>query len=88
VTKSQVLIIEGNAKFQLEVSENKDVIFFPSKVKNSCPRRTSTMRLEQFPGKNSRELTPACSSGTLSAFCQDSNIFSICCSSGEFYFTC
>jgi hypothetical protein len=31
VTKLQELIIEGNVKFQLEVSENKDVIFFPSK---------------------------------------------------------
>lgn len=41
VTKSQVLlvdcrlwpivIVEGNATFQLEVSENKDFFFFPSK---------------------------------------------------------
>jgi hypothetical protein len=25
-------LVEGNAKFQLEVSENKDVIFFPIQV--------------------------------------------------------
>ena len=27
-------IIEGNAKFQLEVSENKDLNFFPSEFMN------------------------------------------------------
>jgi hypothetical protein len=34
--------------------------------------------------KNSRELTSSCSAGTLSAFGQESNIFSICCSAGAF----
>jgi hypothetical protein len=37
-------------------------------------------KIQQFPGKNTRELT--CSTGTLSAFSQEGNIFSICCSTG------
>jgi hypothetical protein len=45
---------------------------------------TSAARFQQFPGKNSRELTTTCSAGTLSAFGQEGNIFSICCSTGEF----
>jgi hypothetical protein len=42
------------------------------------------MRLQQFLGKNSRELTTTCFAGTLSAFGQEGNIFSICYSTGEF----
>jgi hypothetical protein len=47
-------------------------------------RHNTAARFKQFPGKNSRELTTMCSAGTLSAFGQEGNIFSICCSTGEF----
>jgi hypothetical protein len=40
--------------------------------------------IQQFLGKNSRELRPMCFAGTLSAFGQEGSIFSICCSTGEF----
>ena len=39
---------------------------------------------QQFPGKNYRRLTTACSSVILSAFGQKYNIFSICCGTFEF----
>jgi hypothetical protein len=42
------------------------------------------MRVQQFLVKISRELTLMCSADTLSAVGQDRNIFSICCSTGEF----
>jgi hypothetical protein len=48
------------------------------------PRHNTAARFKHFPGKNSRELTTLCSAGTLSAFGQEDNIFSICCSTGEF----
>jgi hypothetical protein len=44
----------------------------------------SNLRFQQFPWKNSRELNPTCSIGTLSAFGKKGNIFSICYSTGEF----
>jgi hypothetical protein len=49
-------------------------------------RRNICHEIWHFLGKNSRKLTPVCSAGTLSAFGQEDNIFSICCSSGEFLF--
>jgi hypothetical protein len=42
------------------------------------------MKFQQFPGKNSIELTPVYSAGTMSVFGQEGSIFSICCSTGEF----
>jgi len=49
---------------------------------------TSATRFQQFPGKNSRELTPMCSAHTLCAFGQEGNILSICCSTVEFLLHC
>jgi hypothetical protein len=51
------------------------------------PRNTSAARLRRFPGKNSRELITAYSAGTWSAFVVEANIFSICHSPAEFFYT-
>ena len=44
---------------------------------------TNAARFQQFPGKNTRELT-TCSTGIEGASGQEGNNFSICCGIGEF----
>jgi hypothetical protein len=44
---------------------------------------TNAARFQQFPGKNSRELT-TCSAGIVSAAGQEGNNYSICCGIDEF----
>jgi hypothetical protein len=55
---------------------------------NTCtleePRNKILSKILEIVRKNSTGLTPACSAGTPSVFSQEGNIFSICCSSGEF----
>ena len=56
-----------------------------SGCKNTLWKNTETndARFQQFSEKKSREYT-MCSAVVLSAFGQEDNIFSICCSNGEF----
>jgi hypothetical protein len=65
-----------------EVKKMKCIKRIPTFWKNK--ETTSAARFQQFAGKNYRELTTTRSAGTLSAFGQEGNIFSICCSTGEF----
>jgi hypothetical protein len=49
------------------------------------PRNNIWHEFLQFLGKNSRELTPPCSAGTLIAYAQEGNIYSICFTNGDFF---
>jgi hypothetical protein len=46
---------------------------------------TPTVRFQQFPWKNCRQLIPTCSSSTLSAFDQKGNTFRMCWNMAEFF---
>jgi hypothetical protein len=47
------------------------------------PTANITYEEQKFLEKNSRELAAACSASILSAFLEEDNVFSICCSTGE-----
>jgi hypothetical protein len=62
-------LVEGNAKIQLEVSENKDVIFFPIQVHRP---------LEIYPQTSKGSVDPRLRTPGLAMVCSNHSIGSVC----------